>query len=195
MTGTISGARPRFDAYLPMVIFNSDVNEINTQPASPARLVKTIFSDGRQSAFSKRAVRYFAAANQDFPDCEDKPGGLFFKRRSSWPNITIETHLRKNRLPVQRLALSEGAEREYSAGGSIKNMSFRLMLILILAGLVTMFIIQNVEAVEVSFLFWSIAMSRALLIVFALAIGFVVGWIGHGYLALQRSKERSVGSV
>jgi len=73
----------------------------------------------------------------------------------------------------------------------MKNMSFRLMLILIFVGLAAIFIIQNVAAVEVSFLFWSIAMSRALLIVFALVIGFVSGWIVHGYLVLRRLKKRS----
>jgi uncharacterized integral membrane protein len=77
----------------------------------------------------------------------------------------------------------------------MKNMSFRLMLILIFVVLTAIFAIQNVAAVEVSFLFWSIAMSRALLIVFALVIGFVSGWIVHSYLALRRSKERSADST
>jgi uncharacterized integral membrane protein len=77
----------------------------------------------------------------------------------------------------------------------IKNMNFKLMIILVFLGLAAIFIIQNVAAVEVSFLFWSIAMSRALLIVFALVIGFVSGWIVHGYLALRRSKEKSADSA
>jgi hypothetical protein len=38
-------------------------------------------------------------------------------------------------------------------------------------------------------------MSRALLIVFALVIGFASGWIVHGYLALRRSKEKSADSA
>lgn len=74
-------------------------------------------------------------------------------------------------------------------------MNFKLMIILVFLGLAAIFIIQNVAAVEVSFLFWSIAMSRALLIVFALVIGFVSGWIVHGYLALRRSKEKSADSA
>ena len=77
----------------------------------------------------------------------------------------------------------------------MKNMGFQLMLILILVCLAIIFIIQNVAAVEVSFLFWSITMSWALLIVFALVIGFVSGWIVHAYLALRRSKERSADST
>ena len=74
-------------------------------------------------------------------------------------------------------------------------MNFKLMIILVFLGLAAIFIIQNVAAVEVSFLFWSIAMSRALLIVFALVIGFASGWIVHGYLALRRSNEKSADSA
>ena len=74
-------------------------------------------------------------------------------------------------------------------------MNFKLIIILVFLGLAAIFIIQNVAAVEVSFLFWSIAMSRALLIVFALVIGFASGWIVHGYLALRRSKEKSADSA
>jgi len=77
----------------------------------------------------------------------------------------------------------------------MKNMGFQLMSILILVCLAIIFIIQNVAAVDVRFLFWSIAMSRALLIVFALVIGFVFGWIAHAYLASRRSKERSADSA
>jgi uncharacterized integral membrane protein len=77
----------------------------------------------------------------------------------------------------------------------MKNIRFQLMVILIFVGLAAIFIIQNVAAVEGSFLFWSIAMSRALLIVFALGIGFVSGWVVHGYLAMRRSKKKSVDSA
>jgi uncharacterized integral membrane protein len=112
----------------------------------------------------------------------------------------VSAQYRRNRLPAHRLACiaepDEGEpKRELLPEGKMKNMSFQLMLILILAGLAAIFIIQNVAAAEVSFLFWSIAMSRALLIVFALVIGFVSGWIAHGYLALRRSKKRSADSA
>jgi putative membrane protein len=80
-------------------------------------------------------------------------------------------------------------------GREMKNMNFQLMSILILVCLATVFIIQNVATVDVHFLFWSIAMSRALLIVFALIIGFVFGWIVHAYLALRRSKARPADST
>ncbi len=60
-------------------------------------------------------------------------------------------------------------------------MHFKLVLSLVLTGTVVLFVIQNVSVVEISFLFWTFAMSRALLIFFVLAIGIVVGWLLHGF--------------
>ncbi len=65
-------------------------------------------------------------------------------------------------------------------------MNSRLIVILILGGLVMLFIIQNVVAVKIQFLFWSIEISRSLLILLLLAVGIVIGWFLHGYM---RHKE------
>ena len=59
-------------------------------------------------------------------------------------------------------------------------MSYKLALIIVLSGLAVLFIIQNVVVVEVRFLFWSIAMSRSLLMFFMIAIGMIIGWVLHG---------------
>lgn len=66
-------------------------------------------------------------------------------------------------------------------------MSFKLILMLIMASLVVIFITQNVAAVDVTFLVWSISMSRALLIFFVLMIGFVLGWFLHSYLNYRKT--------
>jgi len=50
-------------------------------------------------------------------------------------------------------------------------MNYKIVLILILAFLAVLFIIQNVALVEVQFLFWSIQMSRSLLMFLLVAIG------------------------
>lgn len=68
-------------------------------------------------------------------------------------------------------------------------MSFYLMLILALAGFAVVFIIQNVAAVEVNFLLWTLSMSRALLIFFTLAIGFLLGWFLHSYYSYRKLKQ------
>ncbi|MBU0574836.1 MAG: LapA family protein [Proteobacteria bacterium] len=68
-------------------------------------------------------------------------------------------------------------------------MNIRLILVLVITGITVIFITQNVSVVEVTFLFWSISMSRALLIFFTLSIGFVLGWFLHSYFAYRRSKD------
>jgi putative membrane protein len=67
--------------------------------------------------------------------------------------------------------------------------NYKLILILILAGLAVLFIIQNVTVVEIRLLFWSIQMSRSLLVFLLLAIGIIIGWFLHGYLKYRKGKS------
>lgn len=60
-------------------------------------------------------------------------------------------------------------------------MTSKFIFILILAGLVVLFIVQNVAAVEVQFIFWSIQLSRALLMFLMLLFGIIMGWLLHSY--------------
>jgi putative membrane protein len=70
-------------------------------------------------------------------------------------------------------------------------MNFKVILIIFLASLAVIFITQNVAVVEVSFLFWSISMSRALLIFFLLILGFSLGWFLHSYVSYQKVKDEN----
>lgn len=65
-------------------------------------------------------------------------------------------------------------------------MNYKMMSVLVLSGLVVVFIIQNVTVVEIKFLFWSIQMSRSLLIFILLVIGFIIGWFMHGHFKQKR---------
>ena len=44
-------------------------------------------------------------------------------------------------------------------------------------GLVVLFTLQNVVTVEVTFLFWTVKLPRAILLFVVLAIGILLGWI------------------
>jgi len=70
-------------------------------------------------------------------------------------------------------------------------MNYKLILILMLAGLAVLFIIQNVAVVEIKFLFWSIQMSRSLLIFFLLAIGITIGWFLNSYHKYRKGRSNS----
>jgi uncharacterized integral membrane protein len=59
-------------------------------------------------------------------------------------------------------------------------MSFKLIIGLILAAVVVLFILQNVTTMELTFLFWTLSMSRALLMLLILSIGILLGWLLHG---------------
>ena len=69
-------------------------------------------------------------------------------------------------------------------------MNIKLGVSLVLAGFVVLFIIQNVAVAEIRFLFWTLSMSRSLLMFFILAIGVIVGWLLHGFMMHRQEKEQ-----
>lgn len=68
-------------------------------------------------------------------------------------------------------------------------MNYKLVTLLSLVGLAVLFIIQNVTVVEIKFLFWSLQMSRALLMFGLLAIGVMIGWFLHSYLNHRQTRQ------
>ena len=60
-------------------------------------------------------------------------------------------------------------------------MSFKMIFSIVMAGMTILFIMQNVPSVEVTFLFWTLSMSRALLMSLILSIGIILGWLLHSH--------------
>jgi len=52
------------------------------------------------------------------------------------------------------------------------------------------FIIQNIQTVDVTFLAWTITMSRALMLLIILLIGFILGWAVGGIRRRHRASEQ-----
>lgn len=69
--------------------------------------------------------------------------------------------------------------------------NFRLYALLALIAFGTIFIVQNTAVVEVKILFWTLAMSRALMIVFLLLLGFVLGWLLRGHFSHKHDNDPS----
>ena len=65
-------------------------------------------------------------------------------------------------------------------------MNFKLIFSIAMAGMAVLFIIQNVTVVDMKFLFWTLSMSRALLMSLILSVGIILGWLLHSYF--KRSK-------
>ena len=70
-------------------------------------------------------------------------------------------------------------------------MSYKIGLVAILALIVLIFLVQNIEVVTVSFLFWEMSMSRAVLLFLSLLIGFIIGWLAHSFLSYRKNKRAS----
>jgi uncharacterized integral membrane protein len=65
----------------------------------------------------------------------------------------------------------------------------------ILAGVVLLFIIQNVTVMNLRFLFWTLSMSGALLMLLILAVGIILGWLLHSGFSRRKSTTEKIGDV
>ncbi len=69
-------------------------------------------------------------------------------------------------------------------------MKFTFVLGVIIGILVVAFILQNTEIVEISFLFWTITISRALMVLLVFIIGIIVGAIIKDIGTRKKEKEK-----
>jgi uncharacterized integral membrane protein len=67
--------------------------------------------------------------------------------------------------------------------------NIRLYAVLIISALGMIIIVQNTTVVEVRLLFWSVVLSRALLIVLLILLGFIVGWLLRGHFAHRTHRK------
>ncbi len=69
-------------------------------------------------------------------------------------------------------------------------MNLKLFTLLALISLTSIFIVQNTDVVELRFLFWTMDMSRALMVVFLMLIGVVIGWFLHGHMLHKKQSNK-----
>jgi putative membrane protein len=67
-------------------------------------------------------------------------------------------------------------------------MRFKIILSVILASLALLFIVQNFAVIDIRFLFWTVAISRSLLMFSLFLIGLILGWSLHSYFIYSRKK-------
>ena len=68
-------------------------------------------------------------------------------------------------------------------------MSKKNIVIIVLAALFVLFIVQNTRIVEVQLWFWTVSMSRSLMLLGTLLIGLIAGWL-LGRTTRKNSKSR-----
>ncbi|MBK9130256.1 MAG: DUF1049 domain-containing protein [Gammaproteobacteria bacterium] len=67
-------------------------------------------------------------------------------------------------------------------------MNAKLAVSLALILIVVVFIVQNTAVTELRFLFWTLAMSRSLMMFLLLGIGITAGWFLHAYFANRKAR-------
>ena len=67
-------------------------------------------------------------------------------------------------------------------------MRFKIILSVILAGLALIFIFQNFAVIDIRFLFWTLVISRSLLMLLLFLMGLILGWLLHSYSSHSRKK-------
>jgi uncharacterized integral membrane protein len=75
------------------------------------------------------------------------------------------------------------------------RMKPKLILGGILAGVMLVFIIQNATVINLSFLFWTLSMSGALLMLLILSVGIILGWLLYSFFSRRKSHTGTVGDV
>jgi uncharacterized integral membrane protein len=67
----------------------------------------------------------------------------------------------------------------------------KFILGVIFGGLVIVFMIQNVDTVELQFLTWTMQIPRAVMILVVFAVGILLGWVIKSVGNIKRRKQAS----
>lgn len=64
------------------------------------------------------------------------------------------------------------------------------ILVLLIALLFVVFIIQNAEMVDLTFLIWGLEISKALLMMICAAVGFLIGMLAFSFSSSKKTLEK-----
>ncbi|MBK8162969.1 MAG: LapA family protein [Gammaproteobacteria bacterium] len=67
-------------------------------------------------------------------------------------------------------------------------MNAKLAVSLVLLLIVLVFIVQNTAVTELRFLFWTLSMSRSLMMFLLLGIGLAAGWLLHAHFTSRKRR-------
>ena len=68
-------------------------------------------------------------------------------------------------------------------------MKYKLISGIILFFIMVIFIIQNAAIVEIHLIFWTISISRVLLMLIILLFGIIIGWILNSYVRHIKNRD------
>ena len=68
-------------------------------------------------------------------------------------------------------------------------MKYKLISGIVLFFIMVIFIIQNAATVEIRLIFWTIDISRVLLMLIILLFGIIIGWILNSYIRHMKEQD------
>jgi len=74
----------------------------------------------------------------------------------------------------------------------MNNSNFKLIIILFLILVATLFLVQNTQVVNISVIFWTFSMSVSIVIVSMLIVGVIIGWFLKSYITYKNKKNSTV---
>ncbi len=72
----------------------------------------------------------------------------------------------------------------------MNNTNPKLIASIIIAVLVIIFMFQNSETVQIHLFFWTISMSRAIMVFSLLIAGILIGWFLNSYFSTKNTKTK-----
>ncbi len=74
----------------------------------------------------------------------------------------------------------------------MNNSNFKLIIILILILVATLFLVQNTQVVNISVIFWTYSMSVSIVVVSMLIVEILIGWFLKSYISYKNKKNRDL---
>lgn len=62
-------------------------------------------------------------------------------------------------------------------------------MVLVVLAAVVVFVMQNIAVVEIQFLFWSMSITRSLLLFIIFGVGVLLGWVLKSFAQRQKKKN------
>ena len=70
----------------------------------------------------------------------------------------------------------------------MKNSNFKLILVLILILVSTLFLVQNTQVVNINVIFWTYSIYVSIIVVSMLTVGILIGWFLKSYISYKNRK-------
>ena len=74
----------------------------------------------------------------------------------------------------------------------MNNSNIKLIIILFLILVASLFLVQNTQVVNIRIIFWTYSLSVSIVIVSMLIVGILIGWFLKSYISYKKNKSKDL---